>query len=85
MIRDDKIAIVRFIPRDNSVVRFCALLPQEEKVDEEDGFQTPPGFQCIFLPYADDIRDLNQILEAGGFEAEGGDAQEEEKGDSIFD
>lgn len=27
MIRDDKIAIVRFIPRDNSAVRFCALLP----------------------------------------------------------
>jgi len=27
MIDEDKIAIVRFIPRDNSVVRFCALLP----------------------------------------------------------
>lgn len=27
MIREDKLAIVRFIPRDNSVVRFCALLP----------------------------------------------------------
>jgi ATP-dependent DNA helicase 2 subunit 1 len=27
MIKDDKIAIVRFIPRDNSAVRFCALLP----------------------------------------------------------
>ena len=27
MIAEDKIAIVRFIPRDNSVVRFCALLP----------------------------------------------------------
>ena len=82
MIKDDKIAIVRFIPRDNSVVRFCALLPQEEKVDEEDGFQTPPGFQCIFLPFADDIRDLNQIMEAAGFEAEG---QNEEEEKSIFD
>ena len=27
MLADDKIAIVRFIPRDNSVVRFCALVP----------------------------------------------------------
>lgn len=27
MIAEDKIAIVRFIPRDNSVVRFCALIP----------------------------------------------------------
>jgi ATP-dependent DNA helicase 2 subunit 1 len=78
MIRDDKIAIVRFIPRDNSAVRFCALIPQEEKVDEEDGFQTPSGFQCIFLPFADDIRDLNQVMEACGYEAEGQD--EEEKG-----
>ncbi len=82
MIKDDKIAIVRFIPRDNSVVRFCALLPQEEKVDEEDGFQTPPGFQCIFLPFADDIRDLNQIMEAAGYEPEGQNDEEEK---SIFD
>ena len=27
LIKEDKIAIVRFIPRDNSVVRFCALVP----------------------------------------------------------
>ena len=27
LIREDKIAIVRFIPRDNTVVRFCALVP----------------------------------------------------------
>jgi ATP-dependent DNA helicase 2 subunit 1 len=59
MIKEDKIAIVRFIPRENSIVRFCALVPQEEKIDEEDGFQTPPGFQLIFLPFADDIRDLD--------------------------
>ena len=33
MISEEKVAIVRFIPRDNSVVRFCALMPQDEKVD----------------------------------------------------
>jgi ATP-dependent DNA helicase 2 subunit 1 len=38
MLNEDKVAIVRFIPRDNSIVRFCALVPQAEKVDEEDGF-----------------------------------------------
>jgi hypothetical protein len=38
MIAMDRIAIVRFIPRENSTVRFCALVPQEEKYDEEDGF-----------------------------------------------
>ena len=44
LIRDDKIAIVRFIPRESSMVRFCALVPQEEKIDENDGFQAPSGF-----------------------------------------
>lgn len=27
MIKQDKIGIVRFTPRENSAVRFCALLP----------------------------------------------------------
>ena len=31
------------------------------------GVQTPPGFQLIVLPYADDIRDLDSIMEAAGF------------------
>jgi ATP-dependent DNA helicase 2 subunit 1 len=70
MIQLDKVAIVRFIPRENSSVRFCALIPQEEKYDQEDGFQTPPGFQLIILPFADDIRDLDTILEGAGFEVE---------------
>ena len=35
MVEQDKIAIVKFIPRENSQVRFCAMLPQEEKCDEE--------------------------------------------------
>ncbi|CDW84185.1 ku p70 dna helicase [Stylonychia lemnae] len=79
MIDEDKIAIVRFIPRDNSVVRFCALIPQAERVDEDDGFQTPPGFQLIFLPYADDIRDINSIFEAAGYN------EEDPEDKSIFD
>lgn len=81
MLSEDKIAIVRFIPRENSVVRFCAMVPQAEKVDEDDGFQTPPGFQLIFLPFADDIRDINQIFEAAGYKEEA----KEEEGESIFE
>ncbi|KAL4483805.1 hypothetical protein ABPG72_006180 [Tetrahymena utriculariae] len=60
MIAKDKIAIVRFIPRKGTQVRFCALLPQEESYDE-DHVQTPPGFHLIFLPYADDQRNLGSI------------------------
>jgi ATP-dependent DNA helicase 2 subunit 1 len=38
MIKSDKIAIVKFIPRENANLRFCALVPQEEKFDTTDGF-----------------------------------------------
>lgn len=44
MIAKDKIAIIRFIARKGTQVRFCALLPQEESYDE-DHVQTPPGFR----------------------------------------
>ena len=60
MLLMDKIGIVRFIPKKASAVRFAAQLPQKEEYSE-DGGQTPPGFQLIFLPYADDLRNLEQI------------------------
>ena len=37
MIRKEKISIVRVQVRDNTSVRFCALLPQDEKFDEASG------------------------------------------------
>jgi hypothetical protein len=43
MIKSDKIAIVKFIPRENSTVKFCALIAQDESVDKE-GNKTPAGF-----------------------------------------
>lgn len=58
MIRKDKVAIVKFAPRENSQVRLCALVPQEERTDMDgDGQGHPAGFQLIALPYADDLRD----------------------------
>lgn len=63
MKRKDKIAIVRVQVRENAQVRFCALLPSipsKDKIDE------PTGFQLIVLPYADDIRDLDAIMDAAG-------------------
>lgn len=77
LIAQDKIAIVKFLPRDNSQVRFCALVPQDEKIDG-DGFQTPPGFQMVVLPFADDIRDNKAIFEAAG-------VQKKENEPSIVD
>ena len=55
-----KIAICRFVPREGCGIRICALLPQKEAFDE-DYFQTPPGFNIVFLPFADEIR-LNSVL-----------------------
>ena len=61
MANKKKCAIVKFVAREGSTVKFCALLPQQEKYDE-DYFQTPPGFNMIVLPWADDIRSNSEIL-----------------------
>ena len=61
MANKKKCAIVKFVAREGSTVKLCALLPQQEKYDE-DYFQTPPGFNMIILPWADDIRSNNEIL-----------------------
>ena len=57
----DKVAIVKFIPKENCNLRFAALLPQKESYDE-DGYQVPPGFNLIFLPFAEDIRKTKEII-----------------------
>lgn len=67
MIEKDKIAIVRVQVRENASVRFCALLPSLPKNNNNDDAQ--PGFYLIVLPFADDMRDLDAIMAAGGFPA----------------
>ncbi|THD21731.1 Acylaminoacyl-peptidase (S09 family) [Fasciola hepatica] len=49
--------------------RLVALMPQEEKLDEEGNQLDPPGFQLIHLPYADDFRELD-LPEVGPASAE---------------
>ncbi|XP_060950881.1 X-ray repair cross-complementing protein 6 [Limanda limanda] len=55
----DVFALCRCISRRNLPPRFVALVPQEEEVDEGKVQTIPPGFNVIFLPYADDIRTLD--------------------------
>jgi len=69
LLAKDKVAIVKFISREGTTVRFCALYPQKELFDE-DLFQTPPGFNLLFLPYADDIRSTDEIIKKQNIEAE---------------
>ncbi|XP_029934397.1 X-ray repair cross-complementing protein 6 [Myripristis murdjan] len=52
-------AVCRYTPRRNYPPRFVALVPQREEVDESNVQVTPPGFNAIFLPFADDIRKLD--------------------------
>ncbi|KAJ8077604.1 ATP-dependent DNA helicase II subunit 1 [Marasmius tenuissimus] len=55
MVKKDKIGLVLALTRRNSSPTFCALLAQEEKI-EEGGWTEPAGFHLIPLPFADDIR-----------------------------
>ncbi|CAA7265755.1 unnamed protein product [Cyclocybe aegerita] len=55
MLKKDKIAIVLAMTRRNSTPIFCALLPQDENVDDS-GWTEPAGFHLIPLPFADEIR-----------------------------
>uniref|UniRef100_A0A3Q4MA68 DNA helicase n=1 Tax=Neolamprologus brichardi TaxID=32507 RepID=A0A3Q4MA68_NEOBR len=52
-------ALCRFISRRNYPPRFVALLPQNEELDEGKAQITPPGFNVIYLPFADDFRTLD--------------------------
>ncbi|XP_075038904.1 X-ray repair cross-complementing protein 6 [Mixophyes fleayi] len=52
-------AICRYTPRKNTPPCFVALVPQEEKLDEENVQVKPPGFNLIFIPFADDVRKID--------------------------
>ncbi|KAK2711712.1 hypothetical protein QYM36_012730 [Artemia franciscana] len=55
----NKVAICRMIANSNSVPSLVALIPQEEVIDESGSQDVPPGFHVFYLPFADDVRDLN--------------------------
>lgn len=59
----DLIAICRLIERKNSKPRLVALLPQKEEIKAKTNEQiSPPGFHVVYLPFAEDIRDLSKML-----------------------
>jgi len=69
MVKKRKIGLVLTLFRKNLTPSFCAMLPQEEDLEENE----PGGFHLIPLPFADDIRSApieeaarasNQITEA---------------------
>ncbi|DBA04673.1 TPA: hypothetical protein N0F65_012256 [Lagenidium giganteum] len=58
MVKKRKFALARLIARKTSEPRLVALVPQEE-VNDELGQVQPTGFNVVFLPYLDDIRDIS--------------------------
>eukprot|EP01147_Barroeca_monosierra_P011025 gene11025-3095_t len=56
----DHVPICRLIARKNACPEFVALLPQEERVDDDGNQVIPPGFHVIVLPFADDIREIKK-------------------------
>jgi ATP-dependent DNA helicase 2 subunit 1 len=51
----EMVGIVKVMSRQSQELRFAALLPQQEHYDPESHEQSPPGFNMVVLPYADDI------------------------------
>lgn len=66
MLRKDKYALGIYMPRENAIPAFVAILPQAEKRDEEGNQLVPPGMNMIPLPYADDIREPPPFSQAAG-------------------
>lgn len=56
LLKDEKMALVWFIPRKNGTPALSAMIPGAEKVDENGVQKVPPGMWIIPLPFADDIR-----------------------------
>lgn len=56
LLKDEKMALVWFIPRKNSTPTLSAMIAGAEKIDENSVQKVPPGMWIIPLPYADDVR-----------------------------
>ena len=58
MLELQQYAVCRLIAKRGSLLRFVALLPQAEKVDNDGRLVVAGGMHMVFLPYADDMRDV---------------------------
>jgi ATP-dependent DNA helicase 2 subunit 1 len=56
LLKSKKMGLVWFIARRNAAPTLCALIPAEEKTNEDGEQSMPPGLWLIPLPFADDLR-----------------------------
>ncbi|CAO2651496.1 Nn.00g040660.m01.CDS01 [Neocucurbitaria sp. VM-36] len=64
LLKSGKVGLVWFIARRNASPTLCALVPAEEKINEDGEQSMPPGLWLIPLPFADDIRQFPEQAES---------------------
>ena len=64
LIKSKKMGLVWLIARRNASPTLCALVPSEEKANDDGDQSMPPGLWLIPLPYADDIRQFPEPAES---------------------
>ncbi|KAF1927418.1 ATP-dependent DNA helicase II subunit 1 [Didymella exigua CBS 183.55] len=64
LVKSKMMGLVWFIARRNAAPTLCALLPSEERTDEDGEQMMPPGLWLVPLPYADDIRQFPEQPES---------------------
>jgi ATP-dependent DNA helicase 2 subunit 1 len=63
LLQSKKMAVAWFIARRNAAPVITAILPGEERTDENGEQTMPPGLWLIPLPFADDIRKVPEQLD----------------------
>ncbi len=61
-LEKEKYILCEIVARVNTPPRLVALIPQAEELDENRIQITPPGFQVMYMPYADDFRQIDKTL-----------------------
>ena len=56
-----QVAVCKFIPRNKVSLRYAALFPQKELFSRGKKLQSA-GFNLVFLPYAEDLKELDKVI-----------------------
>lgn len=64
-LEKDKFILCEILIRSNAAPRLAALIPQQEEKDDEVKHiqKCPAGFHLIYMPYADDFRQIDRKVE----------------------
>jgi ATP-dependent DNA helicase 2 subunit 1 len=63
LLKSKRMGLVWFIARRNAAPTLCALIPAEERINEDGEQSMPPGMWLVPLPFADDIRQFPESAE----------------------